>query len=173
MDPLVRIDLLPKHRLRNANGLFSGGSRRNSSIHTLREAWATGLDPSVSLPVSRRRHRWCGVGGDNSPTLRLRMSNRRPQRNRGIARSWSVMERYVVGNSASWWLEHVVAAYRGSAELPPLLSGCLRWINVCCMYYVCTVIIPVSHVDSLCYYVVVGRYYVESFEIWLSVEKGS
>ena len=37
-------------------------------------------------------------GGGKFPPRWRKRSNRRPQRNRIIARSWSVMERYVVGN---------------------------------------------------------------------------
>ena len=101
MDPLVQIDLLPKHQLCDVNDLFSGGSRRKSSIHTLHEACATGADPWCNIstrvaPSTSASEMW---GGDNFPTRWLKKPNRRLQRNRAIARSLAVMERYVVGNS--------------------------------------------------------------------------
>ena len=70
------------------------------------------------LPVSRRRQQWCRVGG-NFPTRRLKKSNRHRQRNRRNARSWSMMEIYIVGRR--WWVERmVVASYDG--RVPSSLS---------------------------------------------------
>ena len=59
MDQLVRINLLAQHRLRDANGLFSGRSRRKSSTNTLGEACAITADP------------WCQVVQPFQPVSRL------------------------------------------------------------------------------------------------------
>ena len=62
MDQLVRINLLAKHRLRDANGLFSGRSRRKSSINTLGEACAIAADPWCNLFNPCRAVEGDGVG---------------------------------------------------------------------------------------------------------------
>ena len=76
---------------------------RRQSTEILADVLCDDVERSVMQPfqpLSRRQKRRWGVmcgGGKFSPRWRKR-SNKRPKRNRIIARSWSVMERYVVGN---------------------------------------------------------------------------
>ena len=72
-------------------------------VHTLREARVTGpIRDAIFQPVSRRRLRSMMLWGQLPNSGWLKRSNRRPQRNRRIARSWSVMDRYVVGNNVQF-----------------------------------------------------------------------